>query len=277
MLVLLSTALAVPAVAVADLANQTGDERYDPAMGGAASMLVTKLTKIDDIRVVERSRLNAVLQEVQLSRSGAVDAASRIEAGRLIGADFLVMGTMFSIQPGVLTVNLQVVDTETSVVVRGADVVGAIGKDGAGFFDLIDKLVDQVVLGLALDLSDAERIAVDSVRLRELEALLKYGEMAATETPTTTASTLWRDRSRDMMKDDQRKQFVVFTNGGARVETAWQFAELVGDREILGLADDPANRRDVRRLKRDPIGWHYTVETADRWIGLYNDRLLESR
>jgi len=240
-------ALAVPAVAVADLSNHTGQARFDAAGPGTASMIVTKLAQIDDMRVVERTQLQQVLKEIELSKGGAVDDATRVEAGRLIGADFIVMGTLFTVETGVLTVNMRIVDTETGEVIRAADVSGAIGADGSGYFELVNRLVEEVLDGLAIELSEAEKIAVTSVRMREIEALLKYGAVGADQpVPAARSQALWRDRSRDMMGDSERLRYGVFTNGGARIVTVRQFATLVGDETTLaslqGVAETPPKK-----------------------------------
>ena len=82
-----SLALGAPSIAIADLDNHTGDARLDAAGPGTASILVTRLAAVPDLTIVERTRLQAVLSEIELSSGGAVDDATRVEAGRIIGAD----------------------------------------------------------------------------------------------------------------------------------------------------------------------------------------------
>ncbi|MEO0602122.1 MAG: CsgG/HfaB family protein, partial [Myxococcota bacterium] len=89
------TALAAssgPTIAVADLQNFTGDERYDAAGPGAATLLMSKFGGLGAVQVVERGQLEAILTELSLNQSDLVDRSTAVEAGRLVGADFLVFG-----------------------------------------------------------------------------------------------------------------------------------------------------------------------------------------
>ncbi|MEZ4321268.1 MAG: CsgG/HfaB family protein [Myxococcota bacterium] len=176
LLTLLETlALATPTLAVADLRNDTGQERLDPAGPGAASMLVTKFTKVGSLQIVERDQLAAVLDELKLSSSGLVDPAAAVKAGRMLGADYLAFGNVIGFSGDALTVHLRIVNTETAAVIVAEDVQGNLGEDGSGFFALVNELADRIVRALEIELTPEEQRSVSMVRMRELEALLRYG------------------------------------------------------------------------------------------------------
>ncbi len=169
------TASAVPTIAVADLKNDSGQDQLDPAGPGAASMLVTKFSRVDGLQVVERAQLEAVLSELDLSASGLVDPQAAVKAGRLLGADYLAFGNVISFDGDALTVALRVTDTETAAVVVAEDVRGNLGEDGAGFFQLVNTLAERIISALEIELTPEEERAMKSVRQRELEGLLRYG------------------------------------------------------------------------------------------------------
>lgn len=87
-----------------------------PGLGRAlAAMAVTDLHAAG-IELVERSRVDAVLDELALVSSTFVDPAHAARLGRGLSARGLVLGT-YSIAEGELILDLRVVDTETSAVV----------------------------------------------------------------------------------------------------------------------------------------------------------------
>jgi TolB-like protein len=91
---------------------------------GLAQMLISDLAKEEAIRVVERARLEAVLQEQKLGASGKIDPKTASKVGRLLGARRLVLGGYFDIG-SVLRVDARVVDVETGRVLGS---VGASSK-----------------------------------------------------------------------------------------------------------------------------------------------------
>jgi TolB-like protein len=91
---------------------------------GLAQMLISDLAAVDTLRIVERERLQAVLEEQKLARSGKLDAGTAGRIGKLLGARYLVLGSYFDVL-GAFRVDARLVDVETGEVVKS---VGANGK-----------------------------------------------------------------------------------------------------------------------------------------------------
>jgi len=82
-----------PRVAVFDFTNDTPFE--NAVLGkGVANTLVTALVKSKHFRVVERSMLRKILEEQGLELSGAVDPQKTVEVGKLLGVDYMIMGSI---------------------------------------------------------------------------------------------------------------------------------------------------------------------------------------
>jgi len=116
----------------------------DPAMAvlrkGLANMLISDLVAVPGVAVVERERLQAVLDEQKLSRNAKFDAGTAARVGRLLGARYLVLGAYFDLGAS-LRVDARVVEVETGKVVAATGTAGTLD----GFL-----LVEQ---GLAKDLA----------------------------------------------------------------------------------------------------------------------------
>ena len=93
--------LAQPRVAVMNFENNSTWRYWGDNLGAAAAdELVTQLLKTGSYRMIERSQLAAVLAEQDLGASGAVDASTAANIGRLLGAQLILTGsiTQFSIE-----------------------------------------------------------------------------------------------------------------------------------------------------------------------------------
>ena len=63
-------------------------------MDGLAQQLTNKLVDTSEVRLVERSRVRGVLAEQDFGRSGRVDTATAAAIGRVLGAEYLILGTL---------------------------------------------------------------------------------------------------------------------------------------------------------------------------------------
>jgi TolB-like protein len=98
---------AVPAqntVAVVYFSNRTGQSDIDPLQKGFALMLMTDLSKVKSLQVVERVRIQALLDELALGTSGLADPGTAPRMGKLLAAQWLVGGDIGGGAPAVLRI-----------------------------------------------------------------------------------------------------------------------------------------------------------------------------
>jgi hypothetical protein len=79
-------------------------------------MLVTEFSGRPGIQVIERAQLNDMLREQDLVLSGRVDENSAIEIGKMLGAQYVLLGQASSIVDN-LRMDIRAVDVETSEIV----------------------------------------------------------------------------------------------------------------------------------------------------------------
>lgn len=143
-------------VAVAHFDNNTGDSAYDALGRGLADMLVTDLSGLPELKVVERARLAALLDELALADSAFVDPASAAKLGKGLGATHIVVGAFAAIEPE-LRIDARVVSVETGEVAAATHVTGPKQE-----FFLLEKelalgIAEQV--GVKLAIRDQARLA----------------------------------------------------------------------------------------------------------------------
>lgn len=138
-----------PTVAVLYFDYSGKDDQLGLLRKGLAQMMISDLSAVDAVQLVERDRLEEILAELKLGQSNKIDPASAAKVGKLLGARYLILGGYFDLK-NMLRVDARVVEVETGKVVQS---VGATG-DADNFLALEQKLVTDIgaILGKQLSL-----------------------------------------------------------------------------------------------------------------------------
>jgi len=173
---------AVTTLAVLPFENNsvTDQKMYDPLAQGLAAMLITDLKLAGtSLKVIERAQIAALLKEVALGQSGMVDAATAVQAGRLLGAQAIAFGA-FMVLGGDVRMDARIISVETSECIMAASIMGGKGD----FMKLKRQLAEKIAASLKVVLASAPaaRGGMDAALLysRGLEALDK-GDKAGAE------------------------------------------------------------------------------------------------
>lgn len=92
--------------------------------------LTMRIIKQRSFDVIERSVLDKVMAELKLQSSGAMDATSTKELGKLLGVEAIVTGTLVEMQGGQIEVNARMIKTETAQAIGASQAV--VRKDWMG-------------------------------------------------------------------------------------------------------------------------------------------------
>jgi tetratricopeptide (TPR) repeat protein len=160
----------VTTVAVMPLRFVGPDSSLIPLERGMAELITTDLSRTDQIIVVERARLAALLAEMSLQKSGATDRSTNVRAGKIIQAGRIVSGQL--LQSGErLRVDAAIVNTATSLVAGGATSENTIEQ----VFAIEKAIVLQLFDSLGVKLTLAQRKDLDDRPVpRSLPAFLAY-------------------------------------------------------------------------------------------------------
>jgi hypothetical protein len=89
-------------------------------------------------RLIEREKLDKVLQELKYSRSDLVDRENALKAGRLVAAQATLVGNFIETRTGIEIVS-RLIDNETSVILAEKDIYGEY-KDRSSLMLLAEGL-----------------------------------------------------------------------------------------------------------------------------------------
>ena len=152
-------------VAVMPFLFAGSDTTLKPLERGFAELVTTDLSRSSRLTVVERARIQALLDEITLQQTAGVQTGTGVRAGKILQAGRLVGGSIAQIGGDQLSVNATVTNVQTTQT-EGA------GARGQQVQDQIFQLEKDIVFGLFSDmriqLTTAERTAIDQRPTRSL-------------------------------------------------------------------------------------------------------------
>jgi TolB-like protein len=165
-------ALATPVtLAVGYFDNNSGDASLDPLSRGLADMLITDLSNVQALQLVEREKLNLALDELKLSKSKFIDPKTALKLGKGLSAKYLLVGG-YTVVKDTMRLDARFFDVQAGKVLFSEGVSGT--KDE--FFALEKELVDLVIRALELKVSVGEKSKLRSNPTERFDAFQAYAE-----------------------------------------------------------------------------------------------------
>lgn len=192
------------------------DPDLAPLGTALAQMVVSDLSQVDRIAVLERLRVRLLLDEMRLAEEGYVDPATAARTGRLLGAERVVQGNIggeearIEILAGLVRVGAD----EDPASLTEADAL-------ENFFDLQKRLVLALFESMGIQLTPAERERVMERPTQNLRALLLYGRALEAEDrgAWATAADLYRQAAEEDPDFEAAQQGEERTTRMARAST----------------------------------------------------------
>ena len=157
-------------VAVFPLAYVGKEKKYAPLGEGLAEMMITDLSQVHDLKVVERVRLQALLEEMALGQKGLVDPKTAPRFGRLLGAAKLVRGQYLLSKGEKIRLDVvfwDVLNRHLPVTTSQSDVLNNLFKLEK---DIVFKVIDE----MGIELTPQERERIQRIPTKNMQAFLAY-------------------------------------------------------------------------------------------------------
>jgi tetratricopeptide (TPR) repeat protein len=165
---LLSSPVADNAVAVTTFKN-IGSENLAPLGKGMAAMLIHDLSQVPDLQVVERVKIQALLQEMNLGTSGLADQKTVFRVGKLLKSKHVTTGSLADPEKENLQIVSVVVDAEQMYSIDTQEVQGALKN----FYHLEKSIACSIVENLGQDCSKMPG-AFGKIHTKSLAALTAF-------------------------------------------------------------------------------------------------------
>lgn len=142
-------------LAVLYFANRTGNGNLSVLEKGLAVMLISDLSQIEGLQVLERIRLQALLDELNLSVSGLVDSQTAVRMGKLMGAKYLLGGDIISFMQGIkLEANL--INVPQTRTIAESNASGQLKE----LFKLEKSLLTDIIKVMKIELTERQRTKI---------------------------------------------------------------------------------------------------------------------
>lgn len=206
------------AVAVFPFDFAAGNSRYAPLGRGLAEIILTDLTHVRRLTVVERLRLQALRRELELAQTEYVDPETAPRIGRLISAGRLLGGS-YTVDNDELSINALLTDLQGTTE---SDVVSNPAVNLSQLFDVSDEIVFDLVDRLGIELTAEERAAIEQDPTQNLEAFLAYSRALEEEDRGNyrQAADLYRNAVRADPSFQQASQGATSTSAAGQAEAS---------------------------------------------------------
>ncbi len=123
-------------------------EEYAALSRGIPAILLSTLSQSTTMRLVDRERVQHLVDEQDLGAAGRVDAATAARVGQLVGARYMIAGTFIDLY-GEFRIDARVIDVETGEILRTVRSNPEI-KDAKRLFGIITSVATAIVKDLDL-------------------------------------------------------------------------------------------------------------------------------
>ena len=144
-------------VAVIYFDNTSQEKNLDKLKKGLAGMLISDLSNVQMIDIVERDRIEEILKEQNLQKSQKVDQTSIVNIGKLLGAEIILTGAYFEMF-GSFRIDARFIDVESGEILKSEGVDGKTSN----FFKLQKQLTWKVIENMDINLTDEEKNTIES-------------------------------------------------------------------------------------------------------------------
>lgn len=157
-------------VAVLYFVNSSGNQELEPLQKGLTEMLITDLSQVKSLTVVERARLQQLMEEMGLGMTGLVREETAPRMGKLLGAARVVQGTLTGLENQALRIDAALANIKTVQRSEAARVSGSL----LDFYQLEKNLAFDVIDAMGITLSSEEKAAIQKIPTKNLLAFMAF-------------------------------------------------------------------------------------------------------
>ncbi|HHS14437.1 MAG TPA: hypothetical protein ENN03_11825 [bacterium] len=161
-----------PTLAVLDFENNSifKANEYRVLSQGLAEILISEFDRFEDIQIVERRKMNHLLDELKLSQSGLMQNDLSVQVGKMLGVQYFVFGAFLVGYDDRMRIDVRIVEVETGLTVKSQDITGKTKQ----VLDLIQKLSRGLIKDL--DIKGNRKKGSESIRGERIDmnALVQF-------------------------------------------------------------------------------------------------------
>jgi TolB-like protein len=147
-------------------------DKLDPLKKGLADMMITEMTKIKGIKVVERQRIQSIIEELNLNETDMVDKSTTQKMGKLLGAKVMLFGGFSNLFNDKLRIDVRIVRTETGETLKAEEETGELDE----FLTMLQSLVKKIAADLEVKMSSEEEDRLEASNDGNFDGYVTYAK-----------------------------------------------------------------------------------------------------
>jgi len=147
-----------------------GDKSLDPLQKGLADMIITDLSQVRVLKIVERVKLQMLIDEMKLSSSSLFDQQNAPRFGKLLKAKNLLKGTYLNFDNENLRIDAALINVADGSFRYSKEVTGSL----ADYFKMQKSLVFNILDEIGVHPTNEEREAIQVIPTESYLAFLSY-------------------------------------------------------------------------------------------------------
>lgn len=154
-------------MAIIDFKNRSVSHKiqYDPMEQGFADLMINRLNNSTNLKVVERERIQWILNEIKLQNQYSMEGAVRM--GKQLGVQTVLLGS-FIIVGDQIWLGARLVKVESSEILLTDEIKGDLDE----FFTLVDKLGEKIAKNINVTLK--KKTPEELSKAPSLDAIMAY-------------------------------------------------------------------------------------------------------
>lgn len=182
-------------------------DKLDPLKKGLADMLITEMSKIKGLKVVERQRIQSIIDELNLSETDLVDNASTQKMGKLVGAQVMLFGGFSNLFKDKFRIDVRIVRTETGETLKAEEETGELDE----FLTMLQSLSKKIAKDLDVKLTSDDKNRLEATRDGNFSGYVTYAR-----------GLEYEDQGKKMEKKGMKLEAkTAFENARSMYQKAW--------------------------------------------------------
>ncbi len=147
-------------------------DKLDPLKKGLADMMITEMTKIKGLRVVERQRIQSIIEELNLNETDMVDKTTTQKMGKLLGAKVMLFGGFSNLFNDKLRIDVRIVRTETGETLKAEEETGELDE----FLTMLQSLVKKIAKDLDVKMTSEDEDRLEASKDGNFDGYVTYAK-----------------------------------------------------------------------------------------------------
>ncbi len=157
-------------VAVLYFLSVSDDPQWIPLQKGLAEMIITDLSQVEELTVIERLRLSKLMEELRLSASGLIEEDTAPRLGKLMGARYMVKGSYMVMEDLRMTLDTGIYESDKIYLPTSANFEGNLTR----LFQIEKEIVLRILDYFGIELTPLQRERILRIPTQDMVAFISY-------------------------------------------------------------------------------------------------------